>query len=137
MALETADPGQNAFGSGAALFGPARVPGTNGQLPRHGGEFVFGDLGSWDEPDVATEAETRLYGRATAWSWDRLHPRLTRRAAWVDSAELPTIEGTVILLEVDHLPSGAVPKPVWSRTAKSRSPPAGLKDSSSIQHLPR
>ncbi|MFI6182937.1 transposase [Nonomuraea sp. NPDC051191] len=116
---------------------PARVPGTNGQLPRHGVEFVFGDLGSWDEPDVATEAETRLYGRATAWSWDRLHPRLTRRAAWVDSAGLPTIEGTVILLEVDHLPSGAVPKPVWSRTAKSRSSPAGLKDSSSIQHLPR
>ncbi|MEU8363827.1 transposase [Nonomuraea sp. NPDC048882] len=92
---------------------PPRVPGTNGRPPRHGSEFIFGDRGSWGEPDVATEAETRLYGCATAWAWDRLHPRLTRRAAWADAAELPMIEGTVIRLAVDHLPSGAIPKPVW------------------------
>ena len=92
---------------------PARVPGTNGRPPRHGSEFIFGDRGSWGEPDVDTETDTRLYGRATAWAWDRLHPRLTRRAAWADAAELPMIEGTVIRLEVDHLPSGAIPKPVW------------------------
>ena len=38
---------------------------------------------------------------------------LTRRAAWMDSTDLPLLEGTVIGLEVDHLPSGAIPKPVW------------------------
>ncbi|MEV6160038.1 transposase [Nonomuraea sp. NPDC052129] len=92
---------------------PARVRGTNGRPPRHGGEFIFGDRDSWGEPDVDPETDTRLYGRATAWAWDRLHPRLTRRAAWADSAELPMIEGTVIRLEVGHLPSGAIPKPVW------------------------
>lgn len=61
-----------------------------------------------------TVTDTRLYGKATAQAWDRLHPRLTRRAAWIEhSAELPIIEGTVIRLEVSYLPSGAEPKPVW------------------------
>lgn len=92
---------------------PERVAGTNGRPPRHGTEFIFGAPDSWDAPDVATQTDTRLYGQAIARAWDRLHPRLTHRAAWIDSAELPVIEGTVIRLEVDHLPSGAIPKPVW------------------------
>ncbi|MBQ0897320.1 transposase [Micromonospora sp. U56] len=93
---------------------PARQPGTIGRPPRHGGEFVFGDPTTWGEPDAATVADTRLYGTAWARAWDRLHPRLTHRSAWIDSTKvLPVIEGTVIRLEVDHLPSGATPKPVW------------------------
>jgi hypothetical protein len=93
---------------------PPWVPRPHaGRRPRHGGEFIFGDPASWGTPDVATTTETRLYGAATAQAWDRLHPRLTRRAAWIDSAELPLIEGTVIRLQVDRLPSGAIPKPVW------------------------
>lgn len=92
---------------------PSRAPGTNGRPPRHGGEFIFGDPNSWGLPDVSTVTETRLYGRATARGWDRLHPRLTRRAGWIGSADLPLIEGTVIRLDVAQLPSGAIPKPVW------------------------
>jgi hypothetical protein len=84
-----------------------------GRKPRHGGEFVFGDPGTWGDPDVATTNQTRLYGMANALAWDRLHPRLTRRAAWTGSGELPIIVGTVIRLQVDLLPSGATPKPVW------------------------
>ncbi|MDJ0466804.1 hypothetical protein QMK30_36235 [Streptomyces sp. H27-C3] len=54
----------------------------------------------------------RCYGKATAQAWDRLHPRLTRRAAWLGyAAELPIISGTVIRLEVEHLLSGGAPKP--------------------------
>ncbi len=62
---------------------------------------------------MTTVTDTRLYGQATARSWNRLHPRLTRRAAWLGSGDLPVIEGTVIRLEVARLPSGATPKPVW------------------------
>jgi hypothetical protein len=32
----------------------------------------------------------------------RLHPRLTRAAAWMDATDLPVIEGAVIRLEVDR-----------------------------------
>ncbi|WP_203708903.1 NF041680 family putative transposase [Asanoa iriomotensis] len=94
-----------------------RAPATptgNGRPRRHGGEFVFGDPTSWGDPDTATVTDTRLYGTATARAWHRLHPRLTHRTAWVEhTGTLPIIEGTVILLTVDRLPSGATAKPVW------------------------
>lgn len=63
---------------------------------------------------MATTTDTRLYGTATARAWHRLHPRLTHRTAWTaQHGPLPIIEGTVILLTVDRLPSGATTKPVW------------------------
>ncbi|WP_323188038.1 NF041680 family putative transposase [Streptomyces sp. NBC_01264] len=87
---------------------------AGGRPPRHGGEFVFGRPDTWGGEQAVTVTDTRRYGKATAQAWDRLHPRLTRRAAWIDhSAELPVIEGTVIRLKVGHLPSGGDPKPVW------------------------
>ncbi|MEU4843331.1 NF041680 family putative transposase [Nocardia testacea] len=93
---------------------PAWQPGTTGRPPRHGAEFVFGDQTSWGEPDTDVTTETRLYGPATARSWNRLHPRLTHRCSWVTQVgKLPVIEGTVIRLDVDRLPSGAIPKPIW------------------------
>jgi len=92
---------------------PLPLPGRRGRPPRHGSEFVFGDSATWAEPDVTTTTDTRLYGTATARAWHRLHPKLTRRAAWSDCPELPILEGTVIRLDVQHLPSGAKAKPVW------------------------
>jgi hypothetical protein len=93
---------------------PPQTPATRGRPRRHGGEFVFGDPATWGEPDITTHTDTRLYGPATARAWDRLHPRLTHRTAWLaHEGKLPILEGTVILLEVTRLPSGAIPKPVW------------------------
>ncbi|MEE1767111.1 hypothetical protein PUR34_02665 [Streptomyces sp. JV185] len=82
--------------------------------PKRGGEFAFGDPSTWGIEQAVTVTDTRLYGKATARAWDRLHPRLTRRAAWPDhDGPLPLIEGTVIRLAVEKLPSGGVNKPVW------------------------
>lgn len=93
---------------------PPRQPGATGRPPRHGGEFAFGDPAGWGEPDTTTTTDTRLYGTATVRAWHRLHPRLTHRTAWTGQhGTLPIIEGTVILLTVDRLPSGATAKPVW------------------------
>lgn len=93
---------------------PPQAPGMLGRPRRHGGEFVFGDPHTWGEPNVTTRTDTRLYGPAHARAWDRLHPRLTHRIAWAAHAgNLPIIEGTVIRLQVERLPSGAIPKPVW------------------------
>ena len=64
---------------------------------------------------------TSRYGTASAAAWDRVHPRLTHRAAWLDhDGPLPVIEGTLIRLRVDYLPGDRHPKPVWlwhSRTS--------------------
>ncbi|MCQ0022539.1 transposase [Streptomyces somaliensis DSM 40738] len=93
---------------------PDRRPHTRGRPPRHGGEFVFGQPDTWGAPDTETVTQTRLYGTAIARSWDRLHPRLTHRSSWaVADGILPVIEGTAIRLEIEHLPSGATPEPVW------------------------
>jgi hypothetical protein len=55
-----------------------------------------------------------------AAAWQRVHPRLTHRAAWLDhDGDLPVIEGTLIRLQVDHLPGDRDPKPVclWYSSA--------------------
>jgi hypothetical protein len=103
------------------LPAPPRLPGTNGRPPKHGREFALSNDKTWPKPQHATTTETTRYGTAVAMSWDRLHPRLTHRAAWLDhDGALPILEGTLIRLQVDHLPGGADPKPVWlwsSRTS--------------------
>lgn len=107
------------------LPAPPRPTGTIGRPLKHGGEFHLGDLATWPDPHVHTTTETTRYGTAIALAWDRLHPRLTHRAAWLDhTGELPILEGTLICLTVDHLPGDRDPKPVWlwsSRTGATSS----------------
>ena len=58
--------------------------------------------------------ETARYGTATATAWARLHQRLAHRDGWEDhEGELPVIEGTLIRLQVDHLPGQRDADPVW------------------------
>jgi DDE superfamily endonuclease len=93
---------------------PPRRPGR-GRPTRHGQEFKLAEEASWPAAAVTTSTETTRYGTAVAQAWDRLHPRLTHRAAWEghDGGELPILEGTLIRLQVDHLPGDRDPKPVW------------------------
>jgi hypothetical protein len=96
------------------LPAPARPPGTMGRPRKHGGELALSDPATWPDPQVATSTMTSRYGMAAAAAWDRVHPRLTHRAAWLDhDGDLPVIEGTLIRLQVDHLPGDRDPKPVW------------------------
>jgi DDE superfamily endonuclease len=100
---------------------PLRPGPSPGRPARHGAEFAFGDPNTWGEPEITIETTTRLYGPALIRAWDRLHPKLTSRTAWTGhTGDLPILDGTVILLRVERLPSGAIPKPVWlwhSRTS--------------------
>jgi len=93
---------------------PVRMPGTNGRPPKHGAEFALAKPQTWPEPDHVTATETTRYGTALATSWDRLHPRLTHRTCWLDhDGDLPVIEGTLLRLQVKHLPGDRDPKPIW------------------------
>jgi hypothetical protein len=93
---------------------PPRRPGTMGRPRKHGGELALADPATWPVPQVTTTTVTSRYGTAVTAAWDRVHPRLTRRAAWLDhDGPLPVIEGTLIRLRVDHLPGDRHPKPVW------------------------
>ena len=115
--------------SDRVLFFPAppRGPGANGRPCRHGPEFKLAGPGTWPGPRVTTVTETTRYGTAVAQSWDRLHPRLTSRAAWQHHhGELPLIEGTLIRLAVDHLPGDRDPKPVWLWWSRTSATPADV-----------
>jgi hypothetical protein len=97
-----------------AYRAPARPAGAMGRPRRHGALFALARAGDGAPPDVSTTTETSRYGTATAHAWDRLHPRLEHRGAWIDhNGELPIIEGTLIRLHVDHLPGQQDPKPLW------------------------
>jgi hypothetical protein len=67
-------------------------------LPRAAGRrIVLAKPATWPAPGVTTTSQTTRYATATAW--DRLHLRLTHRAAWLDhDSPLPIIEGTLIRL---------------------------------------
>ncbi|WP_227997619.1 NF041680 family putative transposase [Nocardia australiensis] len=99
---------------------PVRAPGTNGRPPKHGPQFRFTDPGSWPEPAVTTITATSNYGKALTQAWDRVHPRLTHRSAWLGhDGALPVIEGTLIRLEVAHLSRDRDAPPVWLWSSKT------------------
>jgi len=93
---------------------PRRHSARGGRPAKHGPEFALDNPATWPGPQTTTTTRTSRYGTAVARSWDRLHPRLTHRTCWLDHhGELPIIEGTLIRLQVDHLPGDRDPKPLW------------------------
>jgi DDE superfamily endonuclease len=93
---------------------PPRVPSAAGRPSKHGPEFALAQAATQPEPDALTLTDTSRYGTARACAWNRLHPRLTHRAAWEShQGPLPIIEGSIIRLQVDRLPGDRSPKPVW------------------------
>jgi hypothetical protein len=96
------------------LPAPPRQPATVGRPRKHGRELALSNPATWPAPQTTTSTMTSRYGTAAAAAWDRVHPRLTHRAAWLDhDSPLPVIEGTLIRLQVDHLPGDRNPKPLW------------------------
>ncbi|WP_328291409.1 transposase [Kineococcus sp. NBC_00420] len=93
---------------------PTRSRRTVGRPPRHGATFALRRPETWPVPTHQTTTSTSRYGIAAASSWDRVHPRLTHRSSWLaHDGQLPVIEGTVIRLQVDHLPGDREAAPVW------------------------
>jgi hypothetical protein len=89
---------------------PRRHSARGGRPPKHGPEFALDNPATWPQPQTTTTTQTTRYGTAAASSWDRLHPRLTHRTCWLDHhGELPIIEGTLVRLQVDHLPGDRDP----------------------------
>jgi DDE superfamily endonuclease len=109
------------------LPAPPRRPGTNGRPRKHGRELALSGPAAFPDPQVTTSTETSRYGIAVTAAWDRVHPRLTHRAAWLDHhGPLPVIDGTLIRLQVDYLPGDRNPKPVWLWWSRTGALPADV-----------
>jgi hypothetical protein len=92
--------------------------GGRGRPRRHGPLLVLADPATWPTPEHTSATDTTRYGTAQAHAWHRCHPRLEHRGPWREHpGPLPIIEGTLIRLQVDHLPGDRAPKPLWLWTS--------------------
>lgn len=94
---------------------PGARRGTRpGRQPRHGQQFTFTDPATWHAAQQETTSTHQRFGTVHAAAWARLHPKLERRGAWRHHpGPLPTVEGTIIHVAVEHLPGNRTPKPLW------------------------
>jgi hypothetical protein len=83
---------------------PNRPLETGGRPPRHGRRFKCSDRATWAKPDDSLVASDSRYGRVRVQAWHGLHPRLTRRGHWSGEDTIPIVSGSVIRVEVEHLP---------------------------------
>lgn len=83
---------------------PNRPLGTGGRPPRHGPAMRCADPDTWPEPAATTTMQDTRYGTTTVTAWNKLHPRLNSRGHWSGPAELPIVKGTIMRVEVEHLP---------------------------------
>lgn len=94
---------------------PEHTAGTTGRPRRHGEKFKCADAGTWAEPDQRLSAEDSRYGTVTVTAWHHLHPRLGRRGHWAAFDQPPIIAGTVVRVDVEHLPkpTSRAKKTLW------------------------
>jgi hypothetical protein len=90
-----------------------------GRPPRHGPPMKCADPDTWGEPSATHTTTDSRYGTVTVTAWSDLHPRVTRRPGSYWSThhhgQLPIVEGTLIRVEVEHLPkpTARTKKTLW------------------------
>ena len=103
------------------------------------------DVSNWLRPGAATSPQRlfcHVYGRSKGqaqmipgWPYSVIAALEPGRTSWTavldavrlgpdDDGPLPVIEGTLIRLQVDHLPGDRDPKPVWLWCSAAGAPPA-------------
>jgi hypothetical protein len=92
---------------------PNRPFESGGRPPRHGRQFKCADRATRKKPDDSLVASDPRHGTVRVQAWHGLHPKLTRRGHWSDHQTIPIVRGSVIRVDVEHLP-----KPT-SRTKKT------------------
>jgi DDE superfamily endonuclease len=78
--------------------------GAIGRPRRHGRRFGCADPNTWPTPDVESSTTDSRYGTVKVSAWHGLHPKLGQRGHWADHDQSPIVAGTVIRVDVQHLP---------------------------------
>jgi hypothetical protein len=104
--------------SSSRVFHPDPAPrevGARGRPARHGTRFVLADETTWTPPDDELVLTDPSYGTVRVRAWRGLHPKLHGRGRRKGAAELPIVRGTVIRVDVEHLPkpTGRADKTLW------------------------
>lgn len=83
---------------------------------RHGKRFDLKSPEIWPEPIAEHSNQTNDYGAVRVRAWSGLHPKTRRAAERYGSDSAAVVRGTVVLVEVERLPSGErrrSPKALW------------------------
>ena len=89
------------------------TPGTRGRPRRHGNRRGCAEPDTWPAPDHEQTTTDDRYGTVHVAAWHDLHPQLRCRGHWTEFDQPPIVSGTVVRVDVQHLP-----KPT-SRTKKT------------------
>jgi len=94
---------------------PNRPKGTGGRPPRHGRRMKCSQPRTWSKPAERLVTTDPRYGTVTVTAWHGLHPRLIGRGRWAGHTIPPIVKGSVIRVEVDHLPkpTARTKKTLW------------------------
>lgn len=94
---------------------PRRPKGTGGRPPRHGRRMKCSEKRTWPTPTERLVAADPRYGTVAVTAWAGLHPKLAGRGRWADHDAPPIVKGTIIRVEVDHLPkpTARTKKTLW------------------------
>ena len=79
-------------------------PGQAGRPRRHGQRRALPEATSWPAPDHTVTDQDDRYGNVRVDAWHNLHPKLDRRGHWKDHDNVPAVRGTVLRVDVEHLP---------------------------------
>ena len=95
---------------------PTRQPPT-GRPRRHGAKFVCDDSTTWPEPTAQWTTDDPQYGHVQLQAWSGLHPIPqfhAQRGTHTQPHARPLVRGTLLRLEVEHLPRPTKPpQPLW------------------------
>jgi len=92
---------------------PTTQPQT-GRPRRHGVKFACDDPATWPAPTAIWSATDPDYGQIGLRAWSRLHATPHHHATRGTRRPRPLIRGTLIRLEVEHLPRPTkAPTPLW------------------------
>lgn len=83
---------------------PPRTATTVGRPRRHGPRFALSEPDTWPEPDATLTTHDARYGNVHVQAWSGMHPKLHGRGRWAGADAPPIVRGTVIRVEVEHLP---------------------------------
>ena len=94
---------------------PETTGTTTGRPRRHGERRKCTESDTWPAPDEVSTAADPRYGVVRASAWHNLHPRLGCRGHWTNHDVPPIVRGTIIRVDVDHLPKplGRAKKTLW------------------------
>jgi hypothetical protein len=91
-----------------------RDAGRSGRPPRHGDRFALSTPATLPPADEHASAHNPRYGTVRVDAWHGLHQKLARQGGWADFiGVLPIVAGTLIRIQVQHLPGNRRPEPVW------------------------